>query len=741
MFVKVNRRWKIILFFLGVVVFSLALSYSYIHYIDGLLYRQNVDSIHEIAQQGANRLEDVLHNHTELLEEQARRIQDHGDAEASREQSWRIGKQDHPAWFNLIGLDGTFRGEKGEKNDVSSDPRFRQVLREKRTLISAPFIESESGSRVIAIYAPVLEQGRVKAVLRELLPTSELHHLLNISFFGNSGYSYILNVKGDVLISSGHPESNQSFRNLFVLLREERNESADIDGIEADFATGRQGIHILDFDQQAKFLSYTPIRYADGWYLATVVKENAITRSTRTIVYYSIAMCALLTFILLSVVSVLLVKRQQRRVKRLEKTAYKDELTGLYNRNYLSEISAAVMDLAKVKKMASVALDIDRFKVVNESFGYGHGDAVLSAIAQNFASAMERGECAARLKDDLFILILCYESAAQLEKRLQRMLESAREAMGKEGVGGSIAFSCGVYLLEGDKAVPSNLYDYADIARKTIKEYAVTKIAFFERSMLHRLQEEKRLEDRMEHALKHGEFLLYLQPKVDMETGVKRGAEALVRWSSPENGFIFPGKFIPLFEKNGFVTKLDFYMFEQVCLLKKSWRQRNIPDQVVSVNMSRRHLHYDTFITTLVSIADRYEIARDTIEIEITESAFFNDAERLIEMMSKLKDAGFRLSMDDFGTGYSSLNLLRKLPIDVLKLDKEFLDVSEVAPKSRAIMTNIIKMAHDIDVEVICEGVETKKQVNFLLEIGCRYGQGYYFAKPMAISDFEDSMK
>lgn len=740
---KFKSKWNFLLISIGIVIFSVALSYHYIRYIDDLLYRQNAESINEITVQGAKRLEDALKNNVSMLERKARYLKNTADlSEEEKQNLYRHllepSEQDGSFAISLISFDGSAADASGKVARIAKEPYFGYALHDHKTYISDPFYDAVSAKNIVAIYAPIEQDGQVGAVLRAEISLDDLRNILNISFFGDEGYSYILNANGEVLVGSANPGSNKTFKNLFVFMDANEGNDPCLIRTREDFQAGRSGARILNSDGVNKFFSYVPLKNSPDWYLVTVVKEEAITKNTRIVVMYSIAMCVVLTLVSFGIFVSAIWKAQRGRVRRLEATAYKDPLTGLYNRNYLYKKSDAILRLAKTKRMASVVLDVDKFKMINESFGYLYGDALLNYVARTLKRFMRENESAIRLKDDLFILILCYVDESDLEPRIHQMFDDIRAGLAENRLDQSnVKFSCGVYLLEGANATAANLFDYADIARKSVKDYAETKIAFFKKSMLQKLQEEKEMEDRMEYALAAGEFTVFLQPKVDMETGRLRGAEALVRWSNPEKGIMVPIHFIPLFEKNGFITKLDYYILERICELKRSWRKRDMQDYMISVNMSRNHLGHDDFIATLVEIADRYEVARETLEIEITESAFFEDTERLVAVMLKLKQAGFKLSMDDFGAGYSSLNLLKKLPIDILKIDKEFLDENEVTPKGRVIMSSIVKMARDIHVEVICEGVETPKQVDFLLEIGCRYGQGYLYAKPMGIQEFE----
>ncbi|MDX5684949.1 putative bifunctional diguanylate cyclase/phosphodiesterase, partial [Clostridioides difficile] len=262
--------------------------------------------------------------------------------------------------------------------------------------------------------------------------------------------------------------------------------------------------------------------------------------------------------------------------------------------------------------------------------------------------------------------------------------------------------------------------------------------SFFNEDTRNRLYKEKRLEDNMNKALEKGEFIVYYQPKYSLDdVNEIEGAEALIRWNSPEFGFISPIDFVPLFEKNGFIVNIDMFVFEEVCKTLNKWINKGYTPVPISVNMSRVHLYRDNFIENITDLISKYNISPEFIELELTESVVFDNLNILIDIMKKIKEIGFLISMDDFGSGYSSLNLLKDLSFDILKLDRGFLIETTDTKRGKIIISKIVEMAKAIDIKVICEGVETYEQVEFLKEIGCDKVQGYLFAKPMVLDEFE----
>lgn len=258
--------------------------------------------------------------------------------------------------------------------------------------------------------------------------------------------------------------------------------------------------------------------------------------------------------------------------------------------------------------------------------------------------------------------------------------------------------------------------------------------------MKERMLQKKQLSDQIEHAYKNREFVVYYQPKYDSETRMLAGAEALVRWRKPDGQMISPGLFIPLAEESGFVRKLDEYVFQEVCLAQKRWIDKGLRVVPISVNLSQRHLENPEFIDQYKAILDNSGVPIEYIQLEITESAMFEKKEEFVAIMERLHQLGFVILMDDFGTGYSSLMMLKSIPVDVMKLDKSFVDDYDDI-RGEQIIRCVMRMAQDLSIAITAEGVETEEQYNFLKSIGCDTIQGYYFAKPMPEEEFEACMQ
>lgn len=418
-----------------------------------------------------------------------------------------------------------------------------------------------------------------------------------------------------------------------------------------------------------------------------------------------------------------------------------DPLTGGRNKRRFIKDSEKAAKKQEPERLALAVIDIDKFKFVNDRLGYEEGNRILTRMHNTISDALEKGEIFSRISDDNFALVIHNASDMELETRLGGIYaEFNRRNSLYTSV--SMTFSAGVCRLGQCRqkygAVDINAaIDRCNIARKSIKERRGNAIAFFDGKIRERELREKDYENEMPQALKNREFACFLQPKYGTKSRHIEGAEALIRWKSKEFGFVYPNDFIPLCEKNGFVVELDFFILEEVCRLMRKWLDCGLTPVVISVNQSRLHLDEPDYIGKLREIVDKYEIPYEYIEFELTESVFTDNAELMIKTMQKLHDVGFKLSIDDFGSGFSSLNMLKDMPADVVKIDREFFNTTADTERGRAVISSVVDLANKLDMRVISEGVETEEQVEFLAEIGCHMIQGFFFAKPMTVDEFE----
>ncbi len=418
-----------------------------------------------------------------------------------------------------------------------------------------------------------------------------------------------------------------------------------------------------------------------------------------------------------------------------------DPITGGRNKKKYIEDTRKLLKKRSPEKLAVVLFDINKFKYVNDCLGYEEGDRMLARLHKTLADNLENDEVFARVSNDNFACTIRNAQDNEITMRINNIFAEF-ERRNNIFVKYPIIFSAGVcrlgQCLDGNGGIDMNAaIDRCTIAKKTLKGQHFSSIAFYDGKIREKALREKDYENAMPAALAAHEFECYLQPKYGLKSRRIEGAEALIRWNSKEFGFVFPSDFIPISEKNSFVVELDFFILEEVCKVMRRWLDEGKTPVIISVNQSRMHLNYDDYIWRLREIVDKYEIPYKYIELELTESVFAENAEKLLTIMQKLHDIGFKLSLDDFGSGYSSLNMLKDIPVDVVKIDREFFNGTVNSEKGRAVISTVVDLAASLNMEVISEGVETLEQVEFLSEINCDMVQGYYFAKPMTMSDFE----
>lgn len=407
-----------------------------------------------------------------------------------------------------------------------------------------------------------------------------------------------------------------------------------------------------------------------------------------------------------------------------------DTLTGLYSSEFFYENATRIRERNPDMEFDIVCTDIDSFKIINERYGEARGDQLLRYWAEKLREEMEGSSICGRLGGDVFAVFCPHYSYAEHQLREQRLLEALAEGPVPSA---SVYFgvSCNI-----PRELPISMAcDNARLALEGIKGQYGTHLAIYDEVVRQKMLRRQQLIDRMEDALKNREFHIYFQAKHDLQRDRTGGAEALVRWISPELGFISPGDFIPLFEQNGFITQLDFYMVEAVCRLQRKWLDEGAPVVPVSVNISRLDFEQPDLVPRLEETVDRYQVPRELIHLEVTESAYIDDPTRIVPGVRQMKQAGFCVELDDFGSGFSSLGTLSKLTPDVLKLDMSI--VRNLADANEQVVVRcILSMAKQLHMKAVAEGTETEDQVNTLREMGCDYAQGYYYSKPLPQEEF-----
>lgn len=431
----------------------------------------------------------------------------------------------------------------------------------------------------------------------------------------------------------------------------------------------------------------------------------------------------------------------KKYIRKLNRTKTVEEIDIIFDvSNKFKFIKEAEMVISSnlSGNYALVHYDVNNFTIINNSVGYKVGDEILQQIGKVLRKNLKE-EIIGKAEGDNFFVLFEYQEQEDLISRACLIADKIEKLNLFEKLCIKPVIKTGIYFFNNNDLDVRVAIDRASFAKGRLKNSYKSGYAIYEDEIGKNLIEVKKIENDMHRALNNKEFKVYLQPKVDLKTGLLSGAEALVRWDHPELGLLLPNRFIHIFEKNGFIVDLDKYVFEEVCSSIRKWLDLGYDVVPVSVNVSRVHFLNTNFVYDYNKIIEKFKISRKLVEIEITESVVFSNEKEneIFSVMRRFRDDGFGISMDDFGSGYSCLGLLKEMPIDTLKLDKMFLDNIEEY-NSQIIVSNIVNMAKNLNLNVISEGVETDMQVDFLRDIGCDMAQGFVFAKPEPIEKYEE---
>jgi len=491
---------------------------------------------------------------------------------------------------------------------------------------------------------------------------------------------------------------------------------------------------------------------SDGNYVAikqTVVLQRRVVLYTAVLVIVAVVLIAVVFIVMLcNIISKVHIQR------RMTKLSFTDNITGGNNWNFFEESAKKILTRRKNSTKGYVVVDFEWMKYRNFCGLHGAeaGDQALEAIYRFITSKLQKQEICARYAKANFAILMYSKDAendqAIIESRIREWIDSLPEVLKHA----NLIFHVGIYDVDICFGNPDNkpnknaldiekMYNNAGIARASITADNSSEIAHFNQKMWDDQMWEHKIEDSMQAALDNEEFLVFIQPKYNPSTKELAGAEALIRWQHPVEGFLPPGRFIPIFEKSDFITKIDDYMISHVAKLQAKWLAEGKKIVPISVNVSRIHFAMPDLAEHIAKLVDAYEVPHEYVEIELTESAFFDDKNALLNTIHRLKELGFDVSMDDFGAGYSSLNSLKDLPLDVLKLDADFFRGELDSDRGEIVVSQAIALAKQLRMRIVAEGIEKKEQVDFLAEAGCDMIQGYYFAKPMPADEYSSRME
>lgn len=423
--------------------------------------------------------------------------------------------------------------------------------------------------------------------------------------------------------------------------------------------------------------------------------------------------------------------------------AMKDSLTGLDRYEvFLKKLQKAIDNIGD-RRIMIIYTDIKHFKYINETYGYQVGDALLRDFMDEVTGNSEETLCCSRVYSDNFVVAnYAPEGAANEEIRdFIRDINIAKEIKFREKyLNSRLQFCTGISIIDKNSRSldAETAVSNANLARKVAKEMEQDCCVLFDNSMMEGIRREVEITSQVPKAIANREFKVYYQPKIETETLDLIGAEALVRWQKPDGSFVYPDQFIPYVERSGQVVDVDYYVYREVFAFLAGRIAAGKHVVPISLNVSRLHLSKMTILGYVKDLFEEYKVPPELVEFELTESIYLDNTEKALELIDGLHKLGTKVSMDDFGSGYSSLNLLSRLPIDVIKLDRVFLKEDTLQENDKIIISCVVDMARRLRIVSLCEGVETPEQSDYLKEVGCQIQQGYYFSRPIPQEQFEE---
>lgn len=732
---------------LVIIIVGLAIVFTFLAVcsfgIRNNLEKEMEDTLRDIAAQNVLAINNEIIVQYKLLLGFASEIQEQPEREEEIVQNMSTFVESYG--FKRMGYahkDGMARTTDGYTADMS-DRNFFQRSMEGKVWITAAQEEqiAEGGGAINVLSIPVYGGGGEEptGVIFATYDNEIFQDMLDIEFFNGKGSSCIITTNGDIIALSNNSPLQGETNFLTHISAEQVANSAKkknmeiVQKVRSVMAAGKSGIERCEDaheDGNAFIFYYRPINenlYGAQWYMVAIVPEAVLEQRIAPVMRNVRFFAGFMFVVAFAGVSFYLYIERKRR-EELVSLAYQDTLTGGYNFACFRESSKTRTGLAGYV----IALDLAEFKLVNSSFGVQKGDETLLELWKILRENVSDTEMVARVNADRFVLFLHAESKEAIEERLDGLVERIEEIPQLLKIP-TLFPVFGVYYAQSLDE-PDKYYGFAVQAKQLIKGRRDRHYAFYEEIDYKRILEEKEMENDFSKAIEDEEFEVWYQPKFSAQEGDAIGAEALVRWRKSNGSMLSPGRFIPLFERNGSIAALDEYIFRKVCAQQKAWLEKGYEVLPVSVNISRVSLYFGDIVENYEKILAECGLDSKYVQLEITESATVDNTD-IAGLIERFHKAGFIMLLDDFGSGYSSLASLNTLHFDTLKLDKSLIDF--IGDESgEKLLEHITKLGQSLGLHITAEGVETENQLVFLRTLCCDDIQGYYFSKPLSMEDY-----
>ena len=738
------KKYKIgkvvsIIFLFSVILITIL--YSFDRYINKKLESQLVTSINDISDQNIKLIKNVINSKFKLLNIIAKEFSDYTEEDFanSHEYTEEIAKA---FGFRELGLalpNGITYMSSNTIFDISDREYFKYSMNGENYVTET--LEDMGDKTDINVYSvPIINSnGEVKGVCFAMYDTEEFVDLLQVSSFSGNGYSYIIDSKGNIVSDSQKMVKNHD-NNLFdgLINKSETSNIKEInnkaiedlkDGINSNIS----GYTKYDYEEY-KYAVYSPLNI-NGWFLITVVPVDILTERILPI-NNIVHIVSIIIFISALSTVLYFITKQIKEKDYLQKIAYMDSFTGLYNKNYLKEKLLDKEMNNKEYKSALVIYNIKNFKVINEIYGVNTGDYLIKEISKILIKNKKYDkEIIAHGYADEFAARYFYKNKKELETRLNKVISDSKLINYNNKVFNNLYI--GVYEIKEEEYNFEELYNHANIAKNKNKLLKAEPFTYYDETLAANETSEKELQEKIKEGILKKEFKASFKPRFDCKTKKITGCEALGRLHKSNGEIYFPSEFFDISDKTGFTRQIEELIFEDICIKINQWQKKDIEIVPVSINISRSYLNNIDDFYNLKRILIKYNISPKYIQFEISESSLFTNDKELRKIINKMRSYGFKVLLRDFGVGYLSFSSMRDFKFDILKMDRSFVDKIG-NKKGEYIVKEIINLAKNLDMKVIVEGVKTREQFEFLKENKCDEIQGEYFSQSLDCESFEN---
>ena len=725
------KRYTIRIWVLPIFILSILFSIFIYNNTKKIIYQNIYTNITELSEQSVTNLNQTITNQIQFVETMADSI-NKGYFKTSESVFHNFAENMGDYKFTRLAIiDKNGNGITNDGHIITNYANVEEFFKHDEVYLSEnrPSLISDEQ---VNIYSKKCFIDNQEKIICAIIETNNYKSILTKRLFDGKGGTYLINNNGTVLIDS-FGKITENNVNLFSYINNTYNlnlsQSVKINKMVKDIKNKLDGTFDITFNRHTYFFNYQKIDVND-WYVINVASDDTIAKELMQFLFVFLTASILLTSAIITACIGIDISHQNKN-RKLFRTAFIDSVTNLGNLQYFRANSNLFLENQKGNRYV-VSIDINKFKAFNNIYGYEFCNKILKSLGNIIRDVINKDCMVCRLYSDVFAVIFKYNK--DIDSLLNRIAEEASN-INIDNTSIKLNLSMGVYKIQKTDTNIDNILSKVYMSRSKVKGQYEQLYYIYDENLENQLLEEQEIESNMKLALKNNEFKIYYQPKFYPEDKKLAGAEALVRWYRGDT-VVPPNKFIPLFEKNKFIIKLDLYIFEQVCKDMASWKEKYGYAPKVSINVSKEHFVNPNFIDEYVKITKKYDIDTSNIDLEITESATVDKQINILEIMNKIKDLGFTISIDDFGTGYSSLSMLQSMPIDIIKVDKVFVDKIDFN-SDKNIINHIMFISKQLELETIVEGVETEEQFEYVKNLGCNMIQGYYFSKPITKEEFE----